>query len=269
LSQRYRLRALLVLMLAVSFSRYAASSAKAAVPEQAASIPAYQWQFLSASEKAAVDASLRVIMNERFRNITLNIRDDAGVPYTGKLQVAQTSTEFISWVGWPSIFGGVLVDWPEYIAMTPSRSRDLFAPWSDVERILGKWDFDWPDQDYADSKGRGLTDFHINLGPAIGECCYWVPDWAKDLEKSARRGGNASDYEAFKSAMREYVEAVVSHFKGRIQQYELWWEANAWYGNGYWPLDRIIDIIKMEAFTIRAVDPAARICIELVRMTPA
>lgn len=68
--------------------------------------------------------------------------------------------------------------------------------------------------------------------------------------------------------MREYVETVVSHFKGRIHQYGLWWEANAWYGNGYWPLDRIVDIIKMEALTIRAVDPSARICVELVNMTP-
>jgi hypothetical protein len=61
---------------------------------------------------------------------------------------------------------------------------------------------------------------------------------------------------------------VVSHFKGRIEQYELWWEANAYFGNDHWPLGLIIDIIKMEALTIRAVDPAAKIFVDLVRVTP-
>jgi hypothetical protein len=83
LSQRRYLRILLVLMLAVPFSSYGASSAKAAFHEQGASIPTYQWQFLSASEKAAVDASSGVIMSQRIKNITLNIADDSGVPYAG------------------------------------------------------------------------------------------------------------------------------------------------------------------------------------------
>jgi hypothetical protein len=68
--------------------------------------------------------------------------------------------------------------------------------------------------------------------------------------------------------MQKYVEAVVSHFKGRIEYYEIWWEANANFGNGNWPLDHIIDIIKMEAATIRAIDPNARICVDLDNVSP-
>ena len=241
-----------------------ANSAHLAPGANSPSIPNYQWQFISPSEKAAVDASMKVIMNERFKNITLNIHEDAGAPFIGRLQVTQRSTDFIYSAGWPGYY------WDDYLAMTPSHSYSVYAPWSYVEAVQGQWNFKGPDSDYADalSVKHGLTDFHIFLGPYYGPCCpdMAVPDWAKGLEQLAR--SNSSDYEVLKSAMREYVEAVVSHFKGRISQYELWWEANAWYGNGYWPLDRIIDIIKMEATTIRAVDPAARIYIDLVRMTP-
>jgi hypothetical protein len=226
------------------------------------SIPNYQWQFLSPSEKAVVDASSAVIISQRIRNITLSIVDTSGVPYTGKLQVTQTSTKFINTAGWPGS------DWNDYLALTPSHSHALYAPWRVVEAARGQWSFGGPDSQYADSVKHGLTDFHMFLGPYYGQCCpdYFVPDWAKALEKSAR--SNASDYEALKSAMRDYVGTVVSHFKGRIQLYELWWEANAYYGNGNWSLDRIIDIIKMEALTIRATDPAAKISVDLVYETP-
>lgn len=207
-------------------------------------------------------------MNERFKNITLNIQEDAGAPYTGKLQVTQTSTGFINWAG----YSPREANWTYFLAMNPSRSYDVHVPWDQVEPIRGEWNFSTPgrlytpDWEYADGIHHNMTDFHIFLGPAVGICCYWIPDWAKALEKSVQ-SNNSADYDSLKSAMREYVEAVVSHFKGRISRYELWWEPNAWYGNDYWPLDRIIDIIKMEATTIRAVDPAARICIDLVRMT--
>ena len=225
-------------------------------------IPNYQWKFLSPSEKAAVNASVRTIMSQRIKNITLSIVDASGVPYTGKLQVTQTSTEFINTAGWPA------GDWNDYLAMTPSHSFALYAPWSVLEAVRGTWDFSTPDWQFTQATGHGMTDFHMFLGPYYGQGNpdYFVPDWEKALEKSAR--SNASDYEALKNAMRGYVETTVSHFKGRVQLYELWWEANAYYGNGNWPLDRIIDIIKTEALTIRATDPAAKISVDLVYETP-
>jgi len=235
---------------------------RVAVEANSPSIPNYQWQFLSPSEKAGVNASINAIMSQRIRNITLNIADSSGVPYTGKLQVTQTSTEFIHTTGWPAN------NWNDYLAMTPSHSLALYAPWRYVEGVRGQWSFGGPDSQYDDSVKHGLTDFHMFLGPYYGQGNpdYFVPDWANALEKSAH--SNASDYDALKNAMREYVETTVSHFKGRVQLYELWWEANAYYGNGYWPLDRIIDIIKTEAVTIRATDPAAKISVDLVYETP-
>jgi hypothetical protein len=226
-------------------------------------IPNYQWQFLSAQEKADVDASLKVIMNERFKNVTLNISEDAGAPYVGSLRVTQTSTDF-------SDFAGFECDYQaDLLAVNPSRSCMVHARWDQVEPVRGEWDFSTSDSEYTDAVRHNMNDLHMFLGPSVEKCppynCCYIPDWAISLWESA---GNSSDYESLKSTMREYVEAVVSHFKGRIEQYELWWEANAFYGNDYWPLDRIIDIIKMEALTIRAVDPAGKIFVDLVWITP-
>jgi hypothetical protein len=243
-----------------------ANSASIAPEANSPSIPNYQWQFLSPSEKAAVNASIRTIMSQRIRNITLNIADASGVPYTGKLQVTQTSTEFINWAGWP---WGAPHHWADYIAMDTSHSVEYAMDWSQIEPVRGRWDFSGPDWNFAEAWARGMTEFHIWLGPYLGGCCYSFPDWAKPFEKSAL--SNASDYEALKDAMRDYVGAVVSHYHERLQgttMYELWWEANAYYGNGYWPLDRIVDIIKMEALTIRATDPTAKISVDLVYETP-
>jgi hypothetical protein len=233
-------------MLAVPFSSYAASSVKAAVPEQAASIPTYQWQFLSAPEKAAVDASLKVIMNERFKNITVNIADPSGTPYTGTVRVKQDFTVFMNAAGWP--------DGDDYLAMTPSRTYSIIADWSRLEFAEGTFYFDSIEQELAGAAWMGATNVHLNIGPHFSICpgCPSLPDWAKTLE-----------YDSLKSAIKEYDEALVSHFKGRIQYYQIWWEANADYGNANWPLDHIIDIIKTEAVTIRAIDPNAQIIIDL------
>jgi len=256
----------LSLRLGLALNVASANSASIAPEANSPSIPNYQWQFLSASEKAAVNASIRTIVGQRIKNITLSIVDSSGVPYTGKLQVTQTSTEFINWAGWVEDY---TQDWPDYLAMDPSHSYEVSYAlyWSQIEPVRGTWDFRGPDWQFGQAFAHGLTDFHMFLGPDLGPCCYSLPDWAKPLEKSAL--SNASDYEALKSAMRDYVGAAVSHFKGRVHLYELWWEANAYYGNGNWPLDRIVDIIKMEALTIRATDPAAKISVDLVYETPS
>ncbi|HXZ89697.1 MAG TPA: hypothetical protein VEG61_01430 [Candidatus Dormibacteraeota bacterium] len=64
--QRVLVLALVVLslQLASNPSVVSANSAHAAPEATSPSIPAYQWQFLSASEKAAVDASLQAIRNQ-------------------------------------------------------------------------------------------------------------------------------------------------------------------------------------------------------------
>jgi len=223
------------------------------------SIPNYQWQFLSASEKAAVDASLKVIMNERFKNITMNVVDASGVPYTGTVRVTQDSTSFIHFAGDPdgAWEGPWLRDysWRQYLALSPSRSYTIAgsARWNIAEPVRGTFDFSNFDSQWNWAAHHGMVDFHLNIGPSFGPCCYWIPEWAKNL-----------DYDSLKSAIQEYDEALVSHFKGRVQYYEIWWEVNGHRSNNNWPMAHIIGIIKMEALTIRSMDPSARIYVDFI-----
>ena len=227
-------------------------------------IPNYQWQFLSPSEKAAVDSSLQAIRDQRIKNVTLSIADENGRPYTGPIQVAQDSTSFIYFVGDPNFPEPDTPDsWSHFLALDPSRSIDLWAVWRVVEPQKGVYNFGPVDSNYNEYAAHGIVNFQAQIGPeyfphgAAYSYANTLPDWAQSL-----------DFQSLEGNMTNYVHALVSHFKGRIQFYHLWIEANAWFGNDNWPLDRIIDIIKMEALTIRATDPAAEVCVDLVYLTP-
>jgi uncharacterized protein (DUF1330 family) len=241
-----------------------ANSAHLAPEANFPSLPNYQWQFLSPSEKAAVDASVGVIMGQRIMNVTLNVADVSGVPYTGTARVKQYSTSFIQAVGSPSgnwTSGNEF--WGEYLALTPSRTYGIGADWSREERVRGTFDFSQDDFAYGWAAQKGMVDFHLGIGPgpvmARWKCpgCASLPGWAWNL-----------DYDSLKSAIQEYDEALVSHFKGRIQYYELWEEVNGEGSNNNWPLEHIIGIIKTEAFTIRSTDPSARIIVDLEDLLP-
>lgn len=220
-------------------------------------VPSYQWKFLSAKEKDAVDKSIAFIRSHRIQNVSLNIMDDAGHPYTGPLSITQDSTSFIFWVGdpdWPQAG-----KWKEYLAMTPSRTYYMYgASWKYVEP--SKYVFGLSDADYDYSKGllHGIVDFHVLMGPDMGgPFPETPPDWAMH-----------SDYETYKTHLMKYVEFLVTHLKGKVHYYLLWDEANVWYGNGNWPIERIIEIIKLEAVTIRSIDPEAKIVTALTEISP-
>jgi hypothetical protein len=254
---------LLILILVVPFSNYASSTANAVVTNAVASFPTFQWKFLSDSEKAAVNASLKAIMNQRMKNVTLNIADSNGKPYTGPVQVTQNSMSFVFMVGDP--------DWPvegmepEYVALTPSRSVYVYQPsWRYVQPTeTSPIDFSNTQYDFNLAKVTGSTDIHLIAGPDFppaGDVAAWSetpPNWARSM-----------NYSAFKQHLQNYVEALASHYKGIIWNYHLWDEANAGWSNRGWSIDQVVDIIKMEATTIRSIDPNARIYVDLFNITP-
>ena len=226
------------------------------------SIPNYQWQFLSASEKAAVDASLQAVRSQRIKNVTLSIVDEKGQPYTGPLRIIQESTTFLSDVGTPNeVDNPGAGTWSHFLAIDSSRSEMLWPQWKGVERVRGSYQLSWVDSQYQDGVQHGVVVFRAEVGPYLtgGDTASWttIPDWAKSL-----------DYASLKGNMSNYLKVLVNHFAGKIAYYDLWTEANAYYGNGNWPLDRIIDIIRMEATTIRSIDPNAKICIKLDNISP-
>jgi hypothetical protein len=216
-----------------------------------ASIPSFEWKFLSPSEKAAVDASVDGLRNQRTKNVTLAIVNGTGDPYTGTLRVTQNFTDFVFSAAGPANESDE--GWRDFLAINPSLTQHVYAAWwNQVEATKGVFTFNDADWGYQRAIKHGMTSFHLFIGPSLAECCNTIPAWAKALE-----------YDSLKGAMQEYVNMTVTHFKGRVEFYEIWWEANANYGNGNWPLVRIIDIIKMEASTIRSVDPTAKICVDL------
>ena len=215
-----------------------------------------EWKTLSTEEKVAVNDSLNSIISRTMQSVTLRILNDAGIPYTGSVHLTQDSTSFISMAGYGPyhMVNGAWVSSSEYFKLTPSRSYYIYAPWKEVERIKGTFDFGTANSLYAELRAEGMTDFHVEVGPYLtaGEISRWnsLPDWAKSL-----------DFNSLRAGMKGYVEALTYSFKGRVQYYHLWTEANAAYGN--WPIERIIDIIGMEADAIHAIDSRAKVCIDL------
>jgi len=219
-------------------------------------------EILSPEEKAVVDQSWSLVRTHRLQNVSLRVLDDVGKPYTGTLAVKQDSISFIFLIGDAYRFqDGKWVLSREYFELTPSHSYYVYAPWKEVERVKGAFDFSTANTLYAQFSKEGIIDFHIEVGPYLtgGQIGAWntLPDWAKTM-----------DFDSLKTNMRGYVEALASNFKGRVQNYHLWTEANAYYGNGDWPIDRVIDIINMEALTIRSIDPKARVYVDLDNITP-
>jgi hypothetical protein len=227
-----------------------------------AEVPSYQWKFLSTSEKAAVNAALEVIRHQRIKNVTLNIVDDNGKPYTGPVQITQDLTSFVFMVGDS--------DWPvkgmesEYIALTPSRSIYFYQPsWRYVQPTeTAPIDFSYTKYDVNRAKTLGLTDIHLIVGPDFpppGDVAAWSetpPDWARSMS-----------YLPFKEHLTTYVEALASHYKGIIGNYHLWDEANARWSNRGWPIEKVVDIIRTEALTIRNIDPDAKIYVDLINVS--
>jgi hypothetical protein len=218
-------------------------------------------QFLSPSEKAAVDASLQAIRDQRIKNATLSIVDADDQPYTGPLRIMQESTTFLSDAGTPNeVDNPGAGTWSHFLALDSSRSETLWPQWRGLEPVRGSYQLSWVDSQYQDGIQHGVLVFRAEVGPYLtsGDTAWkTVPDWAKSL-----------DFTSFKGNMSNYLRALVHHFVGKISYYDVWTEANAWYGNGDWPLDRIIDIIKMEATTIRSIDSNAKICVKLGNISP-
>jgi hypothetical protein len=224
----------------------------------------YEWKFLSAEERAAVEKSIEIIRHQRIKNVTLNIVDDSGKPYTGPVQITQDSTSFVFMVGDS--------DWPvkgmqsEYIALTPSRSIYVYQPsWRYVQPTENApIDFSYAQYDINFKKMLGSTDIHLIVGPDFpppGDVAAWSetpPDWARSMS-----------YLPFKEHLTTYVEALASRYKGIIGNYHLWDEANAEWSNRGWPMQQVVDIIRTEALTIRNIDPDAKIYVDLTNVDPS
>ena len=104
----------------------------------------------------------------------------------------------------------------EFLPALGIRKIRLQAGWSKCEKVRGVYDFKWLDDivDWAIAHG---------LDPML-ETCYGNPLYANggsaELMGSTFPSGEALE------AWDRWVEALVSHFKGRVRDYEMWNESN-------------------------------------------
>jgi hypothetical protein len=136
--------------------------------------------------------------------------------------------------------------WPN--APVPQwRLWNAFVTWADLEPAKGQWRFEKLDGyvSLAEQHGTGLL---LTLGGS--------PTWAsaRPLQSCYYPGTIAAP--ANIEDWRQYVRALVSRYKGRIQAYEIWNEPNwadCWSGS----MDQMLTLTREASQIIHSVDPKA------------
>ena len=137
---------------------------------------------------------------------------------------------------WPSVPIG---DW---------RLWDALVAWPQIEPKKGQWSFALLDR-YVSLAEEHKTELLLPLGLS--------PQWAskRPLESSVYQPGNAAE-PADNADWQNYVTAVVTRYKGRIQAYEIWNEPN---NKGFWTGDtqQMVTLTQEASEIIHKIDPAA------------
>ncbi len=139
--------------------------------------------------------------------------------------------------------------WPDF-KFGAWRLWDAGVSWRNMQRQKGEFDFVRLDSwvRLAEKKGIELT--YVFGVPPI---------WASSRPSEAGAYGPGSAAEpANMDDWRQYVRAVVSRYRGRIKNYEIWNEPN-WknFYTGSWP--QLATLVHEAALVVKEVDPAARI----------
>src|SRR5579862_751962 len=139
--------------------------------------------------------------------------------------------------------------WPS-VPIGGWRLWDALVAWPQIEPKKGQWNFGLLDQYVALAEER-RTGVLLPLGLS--------PQWAsaRPLESSVYQPGNASE-PADNADWKNYVTAVVSRYKGRIEAYEIWNEPN---NKGFWTGDmtKMVALTREASEIIHRIDPAASV----------
>ena len=129
--------------------------------------------------------------------------------------------------------------WPS-MPVPEWRLWDAAVSWPELEPAKGQWHFERLDLYVSLAQQHGT---HMLLPLA------YTPQWASGRPGVTAPPRNIEDW-------RNYVKAVVSRYKGRIQAYEVWNEPNLgdfWSGT----TDQMVTLTKEASEVIRSVDPQA------------
>ena len=136
----------------------------------------------------------------------------------------------------------------EYLSPLGMRKMRLQAGWAKTEKTKGKYDFSWLDSIVDDALARGMK---VWL-----EVSYGNPLYKGGGTKYLKGGWPVS--EQGKKAWDRWVEALARHYKGRVEEWEIWNEpdVNREMGKDH---KSIAELNIRTAEIIKKVDPDARI----------
>lgn len=140
----------------------------------------------------------------------------------------------------------------DYAVATGAKYARVQTGWSRTELVRGQYDFTWLDRTVDKLLAGGIQPW-LNLGygnmlytdaPAP-DACGWVPLYIEE----ARTG------------WRNYIAALVRHFRDRVSLYEVW---NEPYSKGFWlpgppSQSEYVELVKLTAEVIRGILPEAKI----------
>lgn len=113
--------------------------------------------------------------------------------------------------------------------------------WDWVEHPLGKWDWGFTDEMVQDARGRNLE--------ILGVLGY---------NNSAQTAGTVNFSMPDIGLWKNYVAAVVTHYKGQIHSWEVWNEPDVpYFWNG--SVADYVTLLRETYATIKAIDPTATV----------
>jgi hypothetical protein len=144
---------------------------------------------------------------------------------------------------------GSATPWPA-VPMGAWRLWDAYVAWPNLEPRKGQWHFEVLDK-YLDLARQHKVSVLLPLGLS--------PAWAsaRPLEPSVYQPGFAAEPKDVED-WREFVRAVATRYKGRIEAYEIWNEPNLkhfWTGN----VDQMLLLTREASQIIRSIDPQATV----------
>jgi hypothetical protein len=124
------------------------------------------------------------------------------------------------------------------------------APWHDIERVQGQYDFSGLDKLYEDAAARGIR--------ALIILSYGNPHYSDNQFL----WGTSPESPAWRQGFADYAAAMANHFKDKARKpiYEFWNEPNS---AGFWPggsnVNQYMQLAHQALPAMRAADPTCTI----------
>ena len=141
----------------------------------------------------------------------------------------------LEFTSWPTVPFGAIRFW------------DTGVTWRDLEPNKNDWHFG-----RLDRLVNLTADHHVEMVLCFGK----TPAWAANVSGDAQQREHIDTAPPNLDDWRDLVEKVASRYKGKIQAYEVWNEPN-WHGFYTGDVRTMVEMTRIAAQTIHAIDPAA------------